>query len=169
MRTNFFKKIRWVLAMYRLQLTGFTAVANRIIQKGVVDDTEITIIHRTTTMEDGYSREELLRMLQLIREHEEKMRWTVPEPVRCCYCGHFSPVNENGFCPVLVENPNPAGKKLLECCCPTHKAGLSEAWRKTVNKELGLKTESVHGSQVPLDDKFTINPSAASTGSLQDG
>jgi hypothetical protein len=35
---------------------------------------------KNTRGRDGYSREELIEMLQLIRKHERQLGWKVPEP-----------------------------------------------------------------------------------------
>jgi hypothetical protein len=37
------------------------------------------MVCRDTSQPDGYSREELVKMLQIIREQEKIMGWKVPE------------------------------------------------------------------------------------------
>jgi len=39
----------------------------------------VTVTYRDTRQEDGYSREELLAMLETVRRHEALQGWKVPE------------------------------------------------------------------------------------------
>jgi len=40
---------------------------------------EVTVIFRDTSMDNHYSREELVKMLDLIRKEEKFQNWKVPE------------------------------------------------------------------------------------------
>lgn len=53
--------------------------ANRWWATSVADDLQYTMVCRDTSQPDGYSREELVKMLQIIREQEKIMGWKVPE------------------------------------------------------------------------------------------
>lgn len=41
---------------------------------------EVTLTFRDMSAPDGYSREELVHMLDTVREHEVRQGWRVPEP-----------------------------------------------------------------------------------------
>jgi len=56
------------------------ACANRYTKQFNVNNLEYTVVCRVTNEPDGYSREELYRMLQTIRKHEAIQKWKVPEP-----------------------------------------------------------------------------------------
>lgn len=158
----------WLL-VDRLPFIGGSRVANRFIRTGFLGVLEFTVTIRDPRQEDGYSREELLNLLKLIRVQEEKQNWKVPEPVPCEHCIHVSPVTPDGKCPVVVfANDRPPGRaKGMPCLCDQHASGLVSAWRKNVDMMLR------RGNWPPIapapPDEYTINPSAASTGSLQDG
>jgi len=54
--------------------------ANRRWSKKTVGSIEFIFIRRYKGMADGYSREELVEMLETVRKHEHLMGWKVPEP-----------------------------------------------------------------------------------------
>lgn len=54
--------------------------ANRHMTVFMVGTSEVTVVVRDTTKPDGYSREELVTMLETIRREETIQQWTVPEP-----------------------------------------------------------------------------------------
>jgi hypothetical protein len=62
-----------------LRLSGGKRCANRFEQTVTLKDREITLIVKDTTQPDGYGREELYEMLELIRKHERIQGWKVPE------------------------------------------------------------------------------------------
>ena len=124
----------------------FSMVGNRLRRRGMFGWVEVTITNRDTTEPDSYSREELIRLLALIRTQEETQQWKVPEPAPCIYCHHVSPVDTDGFCPVcpaVVEGKGP-------CQCSTHQGGLNEAWRRAVSQR----------------SRFTLSPAEASSEAL---
>ena len=75
-------RIRWwaigVLWPGRYAARG--TCANRVwhvVRRGPI---EATLTFRDTRRDDGYSREELVSMLNTIRKQERIMGWRVPEP-----------------------------------------------------------------------------------------
>lgn len=54
--------------------------ANRRYRQFMSGPFEVTITYRDTREPDGYSREELLEMLETVRKHEASQGWKVPEP-----------------------------------------------------------------------------------------
>lgn len=60
--------------------SAYHKCANRWTRKMMIGPIELTITHRDTRDPDGYSREELVVMLETIRKHEAIMGWKVPEP-----------------------------------------------------------------------------------------
>ena len=54
--------------------------ANRTWRTALFGSVEVTITARKLWEPDGYSRDELIRMLQTVREHEARQGWAVPEP-----------------------------------------------------------------------------------------
>jgi hypothetical protein len=60
-------------------LSSSGSCANRRWWKTMSGPIEITLTYRDTRQEDGYSREELLQMLNEVRKHEAKQGWKVPE------------------------------------------------------------------------------------------
>ena len=55
------------------------ACANRHVLVNRFGPIEVTTTFRDTRKPDGYSREELVEMLQLIRRHEALQKWRAPE------------------------------------------------------------------------------------------
>jgi hypothetical protein len=72
-----FRLILW-LWPYRRGSAHFCANRRTWMYRTPVAELSLTI--RQTTEEDGYSREELVRMLRLVREQEKSQGWKVPEP-----------------------------------------------------------------------------------------
>jgi hypothetical protein len=60
----------------------FGACANRILYTCWFGPLEMSIVIRNTREPDGYSREELVAMLDLVRKYEKKQGWTVPEKLQ---------------------------------------------------------------------------------------
>lgn len=60
--------------------TSTAACANRRSRRTTCGPYEIELNVRDTSQPDGYSREELLTMLQEVRKHEAIQGWRVPEP-----------------------------------------------------------------------------------------
>jgi hypothetical protein len=145
--------------MLKADIRMTTLVGNRVIEKGKLGATEITIVYRDTNQADGYSREELLLMLKEIRINEERQQWTVPEPIRCGFCGHCSPCEKNGFCPAQVLPPG--SKKPMQCLCFTHELGLKTAEKKAIDEIVSR----ARAKRRP-DSDFTISPSEASSEAL---
>jgi hypothetical protein len=56
------------------------ACANRKWYRGMAGPIEVTVTYRDTRQPNGYSREELLGMLENVRRHEAIQGWKVPEP-----------------------------------------------------------------------------------------
>lgn len=56
--------------------------ANRQVRTVMLGSTEVTVTLRDTKEPDAYSREEIYRMFQTVRENEQRMGWKVPEPTR---------------------------------------------------------------------------------------
>lgn len=136
------KKLIWIYRIITIPAKGWCSVGNRTIYLGIKNTKEVTITVRDMSKPDAYSREELLKMLRTIREHEEIMQWSVPEAIRCIYCGHCSPTDENGYCPVtsIINNQR------VKCLCFRHDNGLKTVRRSTSD--------------------FTISPSEASSEAL---
>lgn len=59
---------------------GLTLCANRRTRTWLLGEHELTFTWRDTRQPDGYSREELYRMLKLVRDHEHLQEWRCPEP-----------------------------------------------------------------------------------------
>lgn len=70
-------RLLWLLLGRRSASVG--ACANRSWMKRMFGPLEVTITTRRTDAPDGYSREELLEMLQRVREHEASQGWRVPD------------------------------------------------------------------------------------------
>jgi hypothetical protein len=68
-----------LLAARRAGRSSYGACANRYTYVCKFGPLEMTIVVRDTREPDGYSREELVEMLQTIREQEELQGWKVPE------------------------------------------------------------------------------------------
>lgn len=139
---NRWKTKFWWWILHKVPLKGLSGrTGNRFYKKGMLGPIEVTITDRDTREPDGYSREELLRMLQLIRSEEERHQWKVPEPVACVYCGHVSPsikdVPEYEIsCPVSVK-PSLSSKS-MKCSCDKHAYGLVLGWRNAVDKKFTI-------------------------------
>ena len=77
---------RWLLNIFQLlwlkgdDHASVGACANRRWRRFMAGPIEVTILYRDTRLDDGYSREELLEMLQTVRKHEARLGWKVPEP-----------------------------------------------------------------------------------------
>jgi hypothetical protein len=56
------------------------ACANRWGRRVMFGLHEVTLTVRDPTQDDGYSREELMRFLKIVRESEQEQGWKVPEP-----------------------------------------------------------------------------------------
>lgn len=56
------------------------ACANRYESTRSFGPLEVRVVTRDTREPDGYSREELVMMLQLVRSEERRQGWRVPEP-----------------------------------------------------------------------------------------
>ena len=54
--------------------------SNRYVKVFKIGVFEVSITYRDTTKEDSYSREELVTMLKVIRNEEQRQQWKVPEP-----------------------------------------------------------------------------------------
>lgn len=121
MKRNLWQRLKFAWQVSRIIPTRWSMVGNRTIEVGMVGTLEVTTIVRETSQPDGYSREELLSMLRLIRTHEEFQHWKVPEPHRCVYCSHTAEADRNGFCPAC-DPPQ----------CSLHEAGLAEGYRKAI-------------------------------------
>lgn len=70
----------FLLLWWREPQASAGGVANRVWLRWCRNGMEITLHHRDTRKPDGYSREELLLMLWVLREHERIQGWRVPEP-----------------------------------------------------------------------------------------
>lgn len=73
-----FVKLRILLGVMdsgNLQEIGM--FANRIWKKSIFGCYEATLTFRHLKEPDGYSREELARMLATVREHEKRQSWIV--------------------------------------------------------------------------------------------
>jgi len=69
-------RLLWLLLGRR---SSAGACANRQWIKRMLGPVEVTITMRHTDAPDGYSREELLEMLQRVREHEVSQGWRVSD------------------------------------------------------------------------------------------
>lgn len=70
----------WLLQFsLRRRARSWKACANRVEIHSRFGATEVTVTFRDTTQPDGYSREELVEMLALVRHHERLQGWKVPE------------------------------------------------------------------------------------------
>ena len=69
--------------LYGLRLStkssSVAACANRHTTTCRAGSVEVTVMVRDTSRPDGYSREELVEMLRLVREQELLQGWRVPE------------------------------------------------------------------------------------------
>jgi len=76
------KFYKWLFNFVLRKITGDTGYrcGNRYGKVFHYYNWEVTVIYRDTTKEDGYSREELYRMLKLIRKEEIRQQWKIPEP-----------------------------------------------------------------------------------------
>lgn len=71
----------WYYVLTKLVPLGSSLiVANRYERQGCFGPIDVRIIFRDTRQPDDYSREELYKMLKIIREAESRQRWIVPEP-----------------------------------------------------------------------------------------
>jgi hypothetical protein len=139
---KYLKRIKWIIALLLVHPKAFSSVGNRTIYKGQDKGLHITVILTEVNKPGGYSREELLNLLQLIRNEEERHGWKTPEPVRCVTCNHCSPPDKDGGCPVIDKRD----RSNLSCPCLNHAAGLTTAMKKEINKS------------VKRDDGFIVNP-----------
>lgn len=73
-----YRALMWLL---RRGQYGWARCANRYEITHHCGPLVVVTTIQDTREEDGYSREELYRMLRLIRQHEELQEWKVPEPV----------------------------------------------------------------------------------------
>lgn len=83
---------RWQEKFWWYLLRKFTAnrstsiCGNRHVKVSMLGCMEITITFRDTRDPDGYSREDLLEMLRLIRKHEMIQNWRTPDREKCYLC-----------------------------------------------------------------------------------
>ena len=70
----------WVIALVWPSRTSAGVCGNRAWQTAMLGTLEVSLTLRETSVSDGYSREELLEMLQTVRRHEKIQGWKVPEP-----------------------------------------------------------------------------------------
>jgi hypothetical protein len=71
----------FLIALRRLRRSSWGSCANRSTVVANVGNLEVTVVVRDTSRPDGYSREELVGMLRLLRRHERLQHWRVPELV----------------------------------------------------------------------------------------
>ena len=72
---------RLINYLARRALQGTGAVGSRFYRHGLLGRLEVSICFRDTRLPDAYSREELYRMLKVIRKNEAAQGWTCPEPL----------------------------------------------------------------------------------------
>jgi hypothetical protein len=70
----------WVIAKVWPRQTSVMACGNRTSMTTRLGSLEVTLLLRDTSRQDGYSREELVEMLETVRKHEALQGWKVPEP-----------------------------------------------------------------------------------------
>ena len=77
---SFIERWRWRLMVW-LWPKKYRGVghSNRLWWVAMMGPIEVKLTYRDTRQEDGYSREELIEMLRVIRESERHMGWKVPQ------------------------------------------------------------------------------------------
>lgn len=76
-----FRNIRFSLARLLLGRPYSVGMCgNRMWEVRQFGGLELTVTLRNTLEPDGYSREELVEMLERVRRHETRMGWRAPEP-----------------------------------------------------------------------------------------
>ena len=74
-------RVLWALHRVRLEDGESSLVcANRNRRTFRVWNYEVALVFRNTDRPDGYSREELVGMLEEVRRHERRQGWRVSEP-----------------------------------------------------------------------------------------